>query len=179
MWKSLNRRLFLYICVVRAEEGTGIDGHYCYRTELVRQDSFSSVEIYGVERKCRMRLKNIMLVVEDIERSKAFYREVFGLLPVRQFEGNVILTEGLVLQERNAWEQLIGRETALGQEACVRQAESVLYFETPDLEAFQQKLDDNGREIPYLCRLTTYDWGQKAIRFYDPDGHLIEIGEAN
>ena len=22
----------------------------------------------------------------------------------------------------------------------------------------------------------THDWGQKVIRFYDPDGNLIEVG---
>ena len=44
-----------------------------------------------------MRLKNTLIVVEDIERSKAFYRELFGLSVVTDFGDNVILTEGLVL----------------------------------------------------------------------------------
>ena len=42
-----------------------------------------------------MRLKNILIVVTDIERSKAFYKELFGLEVVVDFDGNVILTEGL------------------------------------------------------------------------------------
>ncbi len=118
-----------------------------------------------------MRLKNILIVVEDVERSKDFYKELFGLEPVRQFEGNVILMEGLVLQERNSWEKLTGERVAFG--GCSGE----LYFETADLKAFQQKLDNSRFEISYLCRLTTYEWGQKAIRFYDPDRHLIEVGE--
>ena len=47
-----------------------------------------------------MRLKNILLVVEDIEKSIAFYKELFGLLVLKCFDGNVILAEGLVLQDR-------------------------------------------------------------------------------
>ena len=47
-----------------------------------------------------MRLKNFLLVVEDIDRSIQFYTELYGLYVISRFEGNVILTEGLVLQER-------------------------------------------------------------------------------
>ena len=50
-----------------------------------------------------MRLKNILLVVENVERSIAFYKELFGLCVLKDFGGNVILTEGLVLQERKIW----------------------------------------------------------------------------
>lgn len=120
-----------------------------------------------------MRLKNILIVVENMERSKTFYKELFGLNPVRQFEGNVILTEGLVLQEKAGWEKLTGEAVIFGGRSCE------LYFETPDLEAFQQKLDNCGLEIEYMSRLTTYEWGQRAIRLYDPEGHLIEVGEAS
>ena len=46
-----------------------------------------------------MKLKNIVIVVKDIEKSKQFYIELFGLDVILDQEGNVILTEGLVLQE--------------------------------------------------------------------------------
>lgn len=119
-----------------------------------------------------MRLKNILIVVEDIERSAKFYKRLFGLDIIRKFEGNVILTEGLVLQDRQIWEQLTGERVNFGGRSFE------LYFETMDLESFQQKLDDSGLAIEYSCRLTTYEWGQKVIRLYDLDGHLIEVGEA-
>ncbi len=47
-----------------------------------------------------MRLKNILIVTEDIERSKKFYKDLFGLEVVLDNDGNVILTEGLVLQDK-------------------------------------------------------------------------------
>ena len=46
-----------------------------------------------------MRLKNVLIVVKNIERSKKFYHDLFGLEVVLDNEGNMILTEGLVLQE--------------------------------------------------------------------------------
>lgn len=69
-----------------------------------------------------MRLKNILLVVEDIEKSISFYKELFGLRVLNDFEGNVILTEGLVLQDRKIWEHLIEKEVTYGGNA------SELYF---------------------------------------------------
>ena len=47
-----------------------------------------------------MRLKNILIVTEDIERAKKFYKDLFGLDVITDQEGNVILTEGLVLQDK-------------------------------------------------------------------------------
>ena len=46
-----------------------------------------------------MKLKNVPIVVKDIERSKQFYHDLFGLNMVLDNDGNMILTEGLVLQE--------------------------------------------------------------------------------
>jgi len=46
-----------------------------------------------------MKLKNVLIVVKDIERSQKFYRDLFGLEMVLDNDGNMILTEGLVLQE--------------------------------------------------------------------------------
>ena len=50
-----------------------------------------------------MRLKNILIVVDDIEESVRFYKDLFGLQVILQQEGNVIMSEGLVLQDVNVW----------------------------------------------------------------------------
>lgn len=56
-----------------------------------------------------MKLKNVLLVVRDLERSKKFYKTLFGLEPIRDLGENVILMEGLVLQERESWEDALGK----------------------------------------------------------------------
>ena len=43
-------------------------------------------------------LKNVLIVVDDIEKSIEFYKDLFGMQVILKNEGNVILSEGLVLQ---------------------------------------------------------------------------------
>ncbi|HJC43647.1 MAG TPA: VOC family protein [Candidatus Mediterraneibacter gallistercoris] len=117
-----------------------------------------------------MRLKNILIVVDDIERSKQFYHDLFGLDMVLDNEGNMILTEGLVLQDKKIWKKFLEKDIISESNACE------LYFEERDLEAFSQKLEKLYPSIKYVNRLMTHSWGQKVIRFYDPDGNLIEVG---
>ena len=51
-----------------------------------------------------------MIVVEDIEKSKKFYHDLFGLYVILDNEENVILTEGLVLQEKTIWKNFLERD---------------------------------------------------------------------
>ena len=116
-----------------------------------------------------MRLKNIMIVVNDIEASQKFYTELFGLSTVLMQEGNVILTEGLVLQDKEIWERAIGKES-------ISYSNSVeLFFEDRDIDAFVAKLRDLYSDIKYVTDLQENEMGRKLVRFYDLDGNLIEV----
>lgn len=117
-----------------------------------------------------MRLKNVLIVVKDMEKSKQFYHDLFGLDVILDNEGNVILTEGLVLQEESIWRTYLEKEVVLKNNACE------LYFEERDIEAFVEKLEKTYPDVQYVNRLVTHSWGQKCIRFYDLDGNLIEVG---
>ncbi|MCF2555616.1 VOC family protein [Faecalicatena contorta] len=117
-----------------------------------------------------MKLKNVLIVVNDIEKSKAFYKELFGLDVVLDNDGNVILTEGLVLQDASIWKQLIKKDLIPENNT------TELYFEETDIEAFARKLEEYKEPIRYVNELMEHMWGQKVIRFYDPDGNLIEVG---
>ena len=57
--------------------------------------------------KNAMQLKNVLIVVDDIERSKKFYKDIFGLEVILDNEGNVILTGGLVLQDATIWAEFV------------------------------------------------------------------------
>lgn len=119
-----------------------------------------------------MRLKNILIVVSDIEYSKTFYKDLFGLAVVMDFGENVVLTEGLTLQERKLWESFIGKKIA------VRGNDAELYFEENNIDQFLEKLENSKYPIEYLNKCIEHDWGQRVVRIYDPDGHIIEIGES-
>ncbi len=57
-----------------------------------------------------MKLKNILIVVKDIEKSRQFYHDLFGLELIRNYDGNMILTEGLVLQDEKIWKSFLEKE---------------------------------------------------------------------
>lgn len=118
-----------------------------------------------------MKLKNFLIVVSDIEKSIKFYHDLFGLYVVRNFDGNVILSQGLVLQEQKIWEGFIERPVVK------RGNDTELYFEENDLDGFLEKLDKSEFEIEFINRYKKHSWGQRVTRFYDPDGHIIEVGE--
>ncbi len=82
-----------------------------------------------------MRLKNVLIVVEDIERSKKFYQDLFGLRTLTDFGSNVILTEGLVLQDRGIWERLVKKKVVWGD------SDTELYFEENNMDDFIKKLE--------------------------------------
>ena len=117
-----------------------------------------------------MRLKNGLIVVKDIEKSRKFYHDLFGIDLVLDNDGNMILTEGLVLQDEKIWKSFLGRDILPQNNACE------LYFEEQDIEVFVEKLERLYPSIEYVNRLMTHSWGQRVIRFYDLDGNLIEVG---
>ena len=117
-----------------------------------------------------MKLRNILIVVKNIEKSKHFYHDLFGLDVILDNDGNVILTEGLVLQDEEVWKTSLGKEIIPENNSCE------LYFEEKDIEAFAEKLEKLYPSIRYVNKLMTNSWGQKVIRFYDLDGNLIEVG---
>ena len=108
-----------------------------------------------------MKLKNILIVVKDIEKSRKFYQDLFGIDLVFDNDGNMILTEGLVLQDEKIWKSFLDRDVIPRSNSCE------LYFEEQDIESFVKKLERLYPSIEYVNRLMTHSWGQRVIRFYD------------
>lgn len=100
----------------------------------------------------------------------------------------MIMSEGLVLQDANIWQQFLDKEL------IPKNNMTELYFEENDIEGFVKKLEESDFEIEFVNKLMTHSWGrtkssglrscadrsgsgdQRVVRFYDPDGNLIEVG---
>lgn len=117
-----------------------------------------------------MRLRNTLIVVNDIEKSRKFYRDLFDLEMVLDNDGNMILTQGLVLQDKKVWQEFLGKEV------LPKNNTFELYFEERNIEGFVERLERLYPSIEYVNPLMTHSWGQKVVRFYDLDGNLIEVG---
>ncbi len=117
-----------------------------------------------------MQLKSILIVVKDIERAKKYYHDVFGLEMIADNDGNMILSDGLVLQEEKYWRDFVGKDIIPKNNSCE------LYFEEENIDAFYEKLKMLYPETEFVNLPMTHSWGQRVVRFYDLDGNLIEVG---
>lgn len=117
-----------------------------------------------------MKFKNPLLVVNDIEKSKEFYKEVLGLHVIMDFGENVTLTGGIALQTKDSWIQFINKDIRF----CGNDTE--LYFEEDDFDKFVERLNLI-KNVKYVHNVIEHKWGQRVIRFYDLDNHIIEVGE--
>ena len=120
-----------------------------------------------------MKYEGTMIVVKDIERSKRFYQEVLGLEVVKDFGANVTLTGGVILQTLNTWKGFIQKQDS---QILFENNAAELYFEEDEMDAFLEKLQQIPH-IEYVNPVIEYSWGQRVVRFYDPDKHIIEVGE--
>ena len=117
-----------------------------------------------------MKFKGTLLVVKDCDHALKFYHDMFGLRLLQDNDGNMELTGGLYLQEAKYWEKFLGKSIT------PRSNNTELYFEEAEIEAFVEKLQKLYPETEFVNRLMTHSWGQQVVRFYDPDGNLIEVG---
>ena len=112
-----------------------------------------------------------VISVADISAARKFYEELFGLEVYQDYGRNIAFTCGLALQQDFDWLVNIPKEKVLKKS---NNAEVV--FEEQNFDGFLNKLKEYP-EIEYLGEVIEHSWGQRVIRFYDLDEHLIEVGE--
>ncbi|MEF9879915.1 MAG: VOC family protein [Clostridia bacterium] len=118
-----------------------------------------------------MKYSGVCLLVEDMERAKRFYTETLAQHISMDMGQNVTFEGGFSLQ--SDYERLMG----IAQTEVTQQSNSFeLYFEEDDLDQVIAKLEAYGN-ITFRHRKREAPWGQYSLVFYDPDGHLIEVGE--
>lgn len=117
-----------------------------------------------------MKFKNPLLVVSDMDISVKFYKEVLGLRKIMDFGENVTLTGGVCLQTKETWAEFIENDSlSFGGKTYE------IYFEEDEFDSFANKLKN--LDINYVHPVKEHSWGQRVVRFYDPDCHIIEVGE--
>ena len=113
----------------------------------------------------------MLISVADINAARKFYEDLFGLEVFQDYGRNIAFTCGLALQQDFDWLVDLPKEKILKKS---NNAEIV--FEEQDFDGFLNKLKEYP-DIEYLGEVIEHSWGQRVIRFYDLDGHIIEVGE--
>lgn len=118
-----------------------------------------------------MRYEGVCIAVKDVNLAKAFYQELFGLEVYQDYGINVSFG-GLSLQQEFDALLEIPKDSMASREHNME-----LYFEEEAFDDFLAKLAQRN-DIRYLGEgVKEASWGQRTVRFYDLDDHLIEVGE--
>ncbi|MCL2055783.1 MAG: VOC family protein [Oscillospiraceae bacterium] len=119
-----------------------------------------------------MKFACTLIAVKDIQASRDFYEKVLGQKVTLDLGANICFENRFAIQHDFAG--LIGED---GIKTAYQCNDHELVFEEDDFDAFQGRLQQ-ARGIIYLHKAKEYPWGQRVIRFYDPDFHIIEVGES-
>ena len=115
----------------------------------------------------------INLIVGDLDRSKTFYREVFGLPPQHEEEDVAVFrfkNMYVMLQHDPAHQappgEVLGRaQKGVGQFAIL----------VEDVDAVRAELDEHG--VTVISGPADRDWGMRTLTFADPGGYIWEIAQ--
>lgn len=118
-----------------------------------------------------MEFNGVLFAVRSMSVSRPFYEQVLGRKVALDLGANLVFEGGPTLQEH------FGDLVGFPEERTVYRAhDTELYFETDDFE--QDVAHVKAAEVELLHDVKEYPWGQRVLRFFDPDGHIIELGES-
>ncbi|MGP1394805.1 MAG: VOC family protein [Inquilinaceae bacterium] len=121
-----------------------------------------------------MKFINPIPFVRDVAVSKAFYRDVLGLA-VREDHGAFVLFEGgFAIHGAAELTDTVWKGDRRVADGPLGRDNLLLYFEEGDIDAAFARIA--GR-VALIHAVERQAWGQRVFRFYDPDGHVIDVGE--
>src|SRR5688572_9244743 len=128
-----------------------------------------------LNRPTALTLDYVVVLVDDLERSITFYRDVLGLAlahrsgPYAQFSTGATR---FALYERSAMSGTVGRPLGAPDPSAPG---FELGFKVADVDAAYAELIERGAE-PFVPP-TDRAWGQRTAYVRDPDKHLIELAQ--
>ena len=122
-----------------------------------------------------MKFKCPLIVVEDINVSRNFYEDILNQKVKYDFGENVMYEGDFSIQLKSHFAKMI----TINQNDILSKSNNFeLYFEVENIDKFLKTLDKANYKIKYVHGLIEHSWGQRVVRFYDPDMHIIEVGES-
>ena len=119
-----------------------------------------------------MKFSGTLLVVKDINRARKLYEGLLGCVVAMDQGVYVAYTNGVALQEEKTWLSFIDRQA---NDITYGANDGEIYFEEHEIESFFIRL--RVFDVELIHDLHEHSWGQRVVRFYDLDGHVIEVGE--
>lgn len=121
-----------------------------------------------------IRFQSAVLITDNIDNMKEFYIEVMGQTVEHDFGGCVIFDCGLSIwhvESNYALAKALGKDFAAGKNNSLE-----ICFETDNFVVEAPKI--KSKDVKLIHDVAEEEWGQRTIRFYDPDGNIVELGES-
>ena len=116
-----------------------------------------------------------IISVKNLAVSRAFYEKVLSQKVILDLGANLTFgNEASVFALQAGYADLVG---ANDLPISYKGNDHELYFEESNFDNFEKHLKQFD-DILYLHHTKEYPWGQRVVRFYDPDFHIIEVGES-
>lgn len=113
-----------------------------------------------------------LVVVRDVKIARNFYENLLGQKVKFDFGENVTFEGEFSIHLEEHYKKLLGDKIS----PILRKANNFeLYFETDEIDSIMESLKEN--QVEFLHEIKEQPWGQRVMRFYDPDFHIIEVGE--
>jgi len=119
-----------------------------------------------------MKNENIcpLITVNDILKSKEFYMNILKQEVELDHGENIAFKSGLAIHDKNHFQKLTGKQIE-GESRNNME----LYFQSDDIDNLEEVLESFN--VEFIHKIIEQPWGQRVMRFYDPDDYIIEIGE--
>lgn len=118
-----------------------------------------------------MGFKSVILVVEDVIKSRKLYEEILGCKVDGDFGiYNVGFEGGLSLYKKSFFAEMINNVDIVS-----RAHNLAVYFEFDDIFSLRDTVIKSDFELVHDIK--EQPWGQNLFRFYDYDKHIIEVAE--
>ena len=122
----------------------------------------------------KIRFAHPVIFVKEIEISKSFYTDVIGLKVIQDAGVFVLFEDHFSIHlAQELIETIFGYANAAAQ-ALQGRENLLLYFESDDIEQAFSRIEE---QVNLIHPIEKQAWGQRVFRFYDPDRHIVEIGE--
>lgn len=118
-----------------------------------------------------MKYRTVLIVVDDIQKSRYFYETILKQKLKMDFGENITFHGDFSIHQKEHFQGVIQGSVNQG-----RHNNCELYFEHDELEKLSTALQNEG--IQFLHDIMEQPWRQKVMRFYDYDENLIEVGES-
>ncbi len=122
-----------------------------------------------------IRFQGSLLFVKDVSVSRSFYENILQQKVEYDFGEDISFQSGFTIHDANHMSQLLFNRPNPYIDNKLGKENFELYFECEELDEIFSKLNDN--KVTFIHTVKEQPWGQRAIRFFDPDHHIVEIGE--